>query len=280
MEHEVASKPAPKSSVRRVLILFASAYLVLCLCALVWQRRLIYFPTIIPANLVEQVGAEHGFVPWRNAVGGIIGWKIPADGVATGSVLIMHGNAGSAVGRDYIAQPIHQAAPVDVYVLEYPGYGARTGSPSKTSMVAAADEAFDLMPAGKPKYLVSESIGTGVSCELAKAHPNEVAGMVLFVPYHSLASVAQRHMWFLPCYLFLLDRFDPEECLKQYRGPVKFAIAGADEVLGPATGMRLAEGYQGRKDVQVFPGAHHNDVSGEPPEWWRTVFKFWETNKI
>lgn len=223
-----------------------------------------------------QAGAEHGFVPWKNSSGQIIGWKIPASGIATGSVLIVHGNAGCAVGRDYIAQPIHAAADVDVFVLEYPGYGAREGSPSKKSFVAAAEEAFQLLPTNAPKYIVSESIGAGVACELAKNHPQEVAGMALIVPYHNLASVAQRQIWFLPSYFLLLDRFNPEDCLRSYHGPVKFVIAGADEVIGPASGLRLANGYVGPKEVQVFPGAHHNDVSGQPAAWWRQVFLFWQ----
>jgi hypothetical protein len=141
--------------------------------------------------------------------------------------------------------------------------------------LAAAEEAFGLLPAGQPKYVVSESIGAGAACELAKAHPTEVAGMTLFVSYHNLASVAQHHLWFLPAYFLLLDRFNPEECLKSYHGPVKFVVAGADEVIGPASGLRLAKGYNGPKELQVFPGAHHNEVSAEPPEWWREVFAFW-----
>lgn len=238
-----------------------------------------YFPTRIPANEVEAAAKEHGFVPWRNPAGQIIGWKIPASGTATGSLLIVHGNAGSAVGRDYIAQPIHEAADVDVFVLEYPGYGARPGSPSKASMVVAAEEAFQLMPPGSPKYVVSESIGTGVACELAKSHPVEVAGMVLFVPYDNLASAAQRHMFFLPAYFLLLDRFNPAESLKSYHGPVQFVVAGADEILGPATGNKLCEGYAGPKKLQVISGAHHNDVSAQPADWWRAVFKFWQEKR-
>jgi pimeloyl-ACP methyl ester carboxylesterase len=192
--------------------------------------------------------------------------------------LIIHGNAGCALHRDYIAQPIHAAAGVDVFVLEYPGYGARNGAPTKASMDAAAEESFQLLPAGKPKYLVSESIGTGVACDLAKNHPNEVAGLALFVPYHKLASVAQGKMWFFPTYFLLLDRFDPEECLKNYRGPVKFVVAGNDEILGPATGKKLADSYRGPKELQVIAGAHHNDVSAQSPEWWREVFSFWKNS--
>ena len=263
-------------SFMRVLQLLVIAYLFVLLAVLIFQRRLIYIPTKIPADVIESVAAGHGFAPWKNPAGEIIGWKMPAKTNATASVLIVHGNAGCALGRDYLAQPVHDAADVDVFVLEYPGYGARGGSPSKTSFLAAAEEAFQQLPKNLPRYVVSESIGTGVACELAKNHPAEIAGLALFVPYSNLAAVAQKQMPFLPAYLLLLDRFNPEECLKSYHGPVKFIIAGADEVIGASSGQRLFDSYAGRKNLQVFPGAHHNDVAGQSAAWWREVFAFWQ----
>ena len=263
-----------------MLPLVIIAFCLIFLALLIFQRWLIYFPTKIPAAVIGQVAREHGFGPWKNAAGEIIGWQVPAGGVATGSVLIVHGNAGCAVGRDYLAQPIHRAAEgsMDVFVLEYPGYGARAGMPTMASLLAAAEEAFQLLPAGRLKYVVSESIGTGVAAELAKNHPHEVAGMALLVPYHNLAAVAQRRMWFLPAYFLLLDRFDPEECLKGYRGPVRFVVAGKDEILGPATGVKLHDSYQGPKELQVLEEAGHNQVSGQTPAWWREVMAFWKAH--
>jgi len=273
-------KPRRSFRVFRVLQLLLIAYGLLVLVALIFQRRLLYFPTKIPASVVESVAREHGFVPWKNHAGRIIGWKMPATGPVTGSVLIVHGNAGCALSRDYMAQPIHAAgAGLDVCVLEYPGYGAREGSPGKASLCAAAEAAFQLLPAGQPKYIVSESIGTGVACELARRHPAEIAGLTLFAPYHKLASVAQRHVWFLPAYVLLLDRFDPAACLQQYHGPVQFVVAGADEILGPETGQKLYAGYAGPKQLLLIPGAHHNEVSGPPADWWRTVFTFWQEKR-
>jgi pimeloyl-ACP methyl ester carboxylesterase len=260
----------------RVMQLLVIGYLLLLLAVLIFQRRLIYFPTKIPADVIGSVAAGHGFAPWKNPAGELIGWQMTRTN-ATASVLIVHGNAGCALSRDYLAQPVFDAAEVDVFVLEYPGYGARGGSPNKTSLIAAAEEAFQLLPTNQPRYLVSESIGAGVACELAKAHPEEVAGMCLFVPYHNLASVAQRQMWFLPAYFLLLDRFNPAECLRHYRGPVKFVVAGADEILGPATGERLHAGYAGPKELELIPGAHHNEVSEQSPDWWQEVFTFWRT---
>jgi len=264
----------------RVLQLFVIAYLLVVLAVLIFQRRLIYFPTKIPADVIEAVATGHGLLPWKNAAGEIIGWQMPATTTATGSVLIVHGNAGCALSRDYLARPIHEAAAVDVFVLEYPGYGARGGSPGKASFIAAAEAALQMLPKNLPRYVVSESIGAGVACELAQRHPAEIAGLALFAPYQNLAAVAQRQMRFLPAYWLLRDRFNPAAGLQNFRGPVAFAIAGADEIIGAASGLRLADGYAGPKTVETFPGAHHNEIAEQSAEWWRRIFAFWRQNSV
>ena len=258
-----------------MFFLLLIAYGVVLLAVLVFQRRLIYLPTRIPPEVVKSVAAEHGFVPWTNAAGGGIGWKMAANGEAEANVLIVHGNAGCALSRDYIAQPIHAASRVSVYVLEYPGYGARPGRPTKTALIAAAEEAWQCLPAHAPRFVVSESIGAGVAAELARRHPQEIAGLALLVPYHDLPGVAQRQMPFLPAYFLLFDRFNPAECLKSYAGPVLIAVAGEDEIIGADSGRRLYASYGGPKRLVEFPGAGHNDVAAQPPDWWGTVFAFW-----
>jgi len=137
-----------------MLLALGIAYGLLVVVAAIFQRRLIYFPRTIPPELAEPAAASNGLVPWRNPAGQIIGWKLPAASAPTASVLIAHGNAGCAIDRGYLAGPIHDAAAVDVYVLEYPGYGARGGLPGKQVFFAAGEEAFGLMPNGRPKYLV------------------------------------------------------------------------------------------------------------------------------
>ena len=253
-------------------------YALVILAVALFQRRLIYVPAKLTAALAESTARENGFVPWRNSANEIIGWQIPASGATTGVVLIVHGNAGFAGERDYLARPIHGAAAVDVFVLEYPGYGARPGAPSRNTFVAAAEEAFALLPTGKPRYVVGESLGAGVATHLAKAHAPEVAGMVLFVPYHSLAWVAQRTMPLLPAGLLLRDRFAPADDLKSYQGPIKVVVAENDEVIPAEAGRRLFESYDGPKDLKVFSKARHNEVTEQSIEWWREVFAFWEAN--
>jgi uncharacterized protein len=259
---------------------FVIGYAVVLVSFTLLQRYLIYVPTKLTPESAGEAASKAGFAPWRNKSGQIIGWSLLASLPASGNVLIAHGNAGWALNRGNMARSIHDAAALNVFILEYPGFGARAGSPGETSLLAAADEAFANLPGNLPVYIVSESLGTGVAAHLAQKYPAKVAGMALFVPYDKLASVAANHVPFLPAYFLLWDRFDPAAWLKDYRGPVEVIVAGADEIIPPVLGRRLYDGYAGPKILQVIPNAHHNDAADQSPQWWREVLVFWQQKKL
>lgn len=263
----------------RMLFVLVGLYVLLCVAVCTLQRRLIYFPVKLNPKLAEIMAERAGAIPWKNQSGQIIGWKFLSKNSPTGSVLVVHGNAGCAIDRDYFAKPIRGAASVDVYLLEYPGYGARDGSPREKSFLSAAEEAFGLLDTNHPIYVVSESLGTGVAAHLAKTQESRIAGMVLFVPYNNFAKLAQTKMSFLPVSLILLDRYDPEKWLKDYRGPIQFVLAENDEVIPPKFGRRLFDSYNGPKNLQVIKGASHNGVSSQSAESWTKVFQFWDEHR-
>ncbi len=268
----------PRRAVHLLLTLLA-LYVLLALFVMLVQRRLIYFPTKLSPELSLRIAQQEGFVPWRNSTSEIIGWRWPAKGVPTGSVLVVHGNGGNALSRGYFAKPIREAGNVDVFVLEYPGYGPRGGSPNLRSFLAAADEGFNLLPKNQPIYIVAESLGTGVAAHLANKQGGRVSGVVFFAPYADLAAVGQRQMPIFPVKLLMRDRFQPSEWLKNYRGPIKVVLAGTDTIIPSKFGQKLYDNYQGSKSIEVIPGAGHNDIYGHEAAWWRDVFSFWEQNR-
>jgi alpha-beta hydrolase superfamily lysophospholipase len=180
-------------------------------CAVV-QRKLIYFPTTAPAAELDEFAVKYGLERWKNGVGENIGWrrKSPTQ-PPRGRVLITHGNGGYAMHRLNFAEPLRQSAGMDVFILEYPGYGDRAGQSSEKSFFAAAAEAFQSLPKTVPIYLMGESLGTGPACHLAGTHSNDVAGVLLLAPYNSLVDVAQHHVVILPASLILRDRFESEK---------------------------------------------------------------------
>ena len=261
----------------RVVMLIAVPYLVLLAAVFFAQRRLLYFPEKLSLDSALAMADRAGFEAWRNASGQVIGWKhlSIADGPRA-RILITHGNAGSAIDRVDYARALNQAADCDVYILEYPGYGPRPGSPSQQSVFHAADEALDLLERDGPVYVIGESLGTGVAAYLAGAHPQAVAGLLLIAPYHNLGDVAQNHMPIFPARWMVLDKFPSADFLRNYHGPVAVLLAGHDTVIPRRFGRRLYEAYSGPKKLWEVPSAGHNDLPNQPAAWWKELLAFWK----
>ena len=271
------AKPSLRKSLTRFLVFASAIYLGIALPMTLMQRHLLYWPVRISLAEAKQTAAEEGVLPWLNAAGEIIGWKVLNGGRPAGTVLITHGVDGCALDRALLAMTIRRAAGYDCYILEYPGYGARGGRPSEKSLLAAADEAWGRLPLQAPVYLISESLGAGVAAHLAREHPATVSGLVLFVPYDRLTAVAQHHLPLLPAAWLLWDRFAPADDLAHYHGPLKVVIGGADWVIPARFGQRLYDDYAGPKSLQIIPQAGHAQTMAQSIEWWQQVFAFLKT---
>ena len=197
---------------------------------------------------------------------------------AAGRVLVAYGNGSCATICAHYADVIQGIAAFDVFIVEYPGYADRPGSPSQKSLFRAADEAFQLLDTNGPVYLVGESLGTGVAANLAGTHPDQIAGVVLLAPYNRLADAAQYHYPILPVHLLLMDRFPSEDYLRNYHGPVAVLVAGQDQVVPEKFGRRLYEGYAGPKRLWEFPLGDHGTVMFRPPNVWKQIIAFWQAN--
>jgi pimeloyl-ACP methyl ester carboxylesterase len=194
------------------------------------------------------------------------------------AILITHGNAGYALHRADYATILRAAAPdraLSIYILEYPGYGARSGTPSQPNFLAAANEAVAHIPQDQPLILLGESIGTGVACATAAAHPDRIAGLLLLTPFDSLANVAQHHYPILPVRWIMRDQYRSEEWLKQYRGPVAIILAANDSIVPAKFGQKLYDIYTGPKKLIIADDADHNDLLHTlPSSAWQEALNF------
>lgn len=242
------------------------------------QRRLIYYPPSITAAEMAAAAADGRYEPWMNAAGERIGWKRAGVRPASeGVVLIVHGNAGAAVERGYLADPLQSGTGLGVHVLEYPGFSGRAGSPSEESLSQAALEGMDLLSASGPVFVVGESLGTGVAAILAGSRPEKVAGVILLTPFDSLTKTAGYHYPWLPVGTLLRDRYESVRWLERYRGPVAVVVGTADRVVPAERGKALYEAYAGPKRLWVFEGESHWEASHRPAEWWEEAFRFLRT---
>jgi pimeloyl-ACP methyl ester carboxylesterase len=246
------------------------------------QRQLIYFPEVATEQSLAQTADRVGLLDWRDDKGQLIGWRTRSSGSESRRVVVFHGNAGHALYRQYFAAGfLALASGWQVYLFEYPGYGARPGSPSESGIKAAATDAVKglLTQDPSPLYLLGESLGSGVASYLAGRYPDKVAGVLLVTPFTSLTDVAGHHYGFLPVKTLLSERFDSVEALARYANPVAFLLAGNDEIVPASLGRKLYDSYPGPKWLQEQAGAGHNTLNFDPTTpWWREVTDFWSSH--
>jgi len=238
-------------------------YASVCLLAFLVQRKLLYFPARYTEQAALNAGERMGLHPWRDGRGTLAGWcALPAT-KPIARVVVLHGNAGSALDRLNYASAFVGLG-VEVVLLEYPGYGSLPGPISLRALSDAAAQALDQLAAQgrEPIWLLGESLGSGVAARAAARRPDLVRGLVLVTPFARLSDVVRAHYPFLPPFL-LLDRFVPEDDLASYRGPAVVIVAGQDEVVGIDQGRRLFAKLHGPKRLVVEEQATHNDLNLE-----------------
>lgn len=242
------------------------------------QRHLIYFPSKEQAQVLEAMASRSGLQTWRDNAGETIGWKMPENPGARYRMLVFHGNAGYALNRGYFVAGLQQLGNQwDVFLFEYPGYGSRKGTPSEASFKASAKQALAVLLAddSRPVFITGESLGSGIASYLASAFPDQVAGLLLVTPFTSLTDVAAHHYPYLPVRTLLRERYDSQQALSSYRGPVAFLLAGHDEIVPSALGQQLYDSYKGPKWLHIEEHAGHNSLTYDPgAHWWVEVSSF------
>lgn len=129
-------------------------YIVLLAVIIVFQRKLLYHPS----HRME----TNGLVAWT-VDGHLFGYARKIENPKN-IWLFTHGNGGQAADRAYALQCFSDSD--SVFILEYPGYGSRDGSPSKASFDSAAEEAYRWLRKSYPNIpvcVIGESIGSGVT---------------------------------------------------------------------------------------------------------------------
>jgi pimeloyl-ACP methyl ester carboxylesterase len=274
-------RPVTKSKLYRLLRLPVIVYVLLCVLVGVFQRRIIYFPfyKTEAGMLAEARGL--GCEPWRDLEGKIIGWKTPRQGPpAANRLVLFHGNAGYALHRTHYFQGFQQldgGRLWEVYLFEYPGFGARPGTLGQEPFVKAGVEAIQALRAedSRPIYLLGESLGSGLAAMIAQREGKQVAGLFLLTPFARMGDVAALRFGYLPVRMMLRDPWDNVDALRDYRGPAAVLIADDDEVVSAAQGRLLFEAFAGRKRLWTERGARHNTIDfSANATWWREVSDF------
>ena len=265
-----------KRSVLTLLSILASAYVLICVLALVFQPKLVYFPGPPPSWTPDQEGFEYRDLTLRTSDGvDLHAWYFPAD-EPRGAVIVSHGNAGTIANRVPHAQAF-LAAGFSVLLYDYRGYGRSAGRPSEAGTYRDAEAAYDWLTADAgvaPAQVVSygESLGGGVALELA--HRRSVGAVVLESAFTSLPDVGRRFYPWLPVKLLSRIVYDNRSKIAELRVPVLVIHSPGDEIVAYDFGRELFRLAHEPKTFLVTEAGHNDGGFLRRPEWREAVGEF------
>jgi pimeloyl-ACP methyl ester carboxylesterase len=229
--------------------------------------RLVLFPT---TNRINAGAAVRRAIPFQN--GELEVWTARSTLARTREqpevyVLRFYGNADRADRWVALEAEMWNNRAVEVWGMNYPGFGGSTGPARLAKMGPAALTAFDELQkvAGdRPIVVYGASIGTTTALHIAANR--KFAGLILHNPVAMRQIILRQFGWW-NLWLFagpmaqkIPRDLDSIANARASKVPVIFLLAENDEVIAPRFQRLVVDAYAGEKRIIPLPGAHHNDL--------------------
>ena len=263
-------------SVRILLLLVIS----LLAFVMLFEDRFIYFPSKYPEGVWDASRLQAGRGPnsakiedvWMTAADGVRlhGWyctppqvdgeeSSPERGAMT--LLWFHGNAGNLTHRYPVIEKLLEQR-INVFIIDYRGYGRSEGSPSEEGLYTDASAAWDYLATERkipPAQIIifGDSLGGAVAIELATKV--NAAGLIVQSSFTSIKDMAAQVMPFIPTFI-LRTRMDSINKIARVRSPKLFIHSPADEMIPYRMGRQLYDAASEPKQFYEVKGASHNET--------------------
>jgi fermentation-respiration switch protein FrsA (DUF1100 family) len=263
-----------------MLLVVVGALVALALLLRWREPSMIYFPSRQIELTPERVGFQFEDV-WLTTSDGvrIHGWYLPAP-LQRGRlvVLFLHGNAGN-ISHRYEKFEAFRDLGVDVFIIDYRGYGRSEGRPDEQGTYRDALAAYEYLtgrpPVGRallPRQIVlyGESLGAAVAVDLATKVP--VGGVVTEEAFTSTADVGQKMFPFLPVRWLVKNKYDTLSKIGRINAPLLIFHSRDDEYFSMRHAERLLAAAQPPKHLVELRGGH-NDAFLVSNVTWRHALK-------
>jgi hypothetical protein len=271
-----AMKPAPKLA--KTLIRLLGMCLLLVLMLRWFEHSQVYHPERVLTATGAELGRPFEDVSFKTSDAiKLNGWFFPAS---TNShrqhlaVLFCHGNGGNISHRldTYVAL---LATGVNVFVLDYRGYGRSQGRPGEEGTYRDVQAAYGWLRqkgfSGTNIIAFGESLGGGIAAELAVREP--VGGLVLQSTFTSVTDMGAEMFPWLPVRWLGTIRYDTRSKLPHLHVPVLVMHSPVDELVRLHHGKANFAAANEPKLFWELQGDHNNPLA-DAPQFIAGVEKF------
>lgn len=270
----VGKKPSFWRAVRKRVIFYGSFYLLFILAVMFTglTDKLILYPSTDPVS----TDAKRRTIPFGQGVLEIWSDRLAGKPQTAPTCYVLHfnGNASRAEGDVEYFMPFWWPHDVEMWAINYPGYGGSSPPTKLASLPPAALAAYDELAkvaGGKPVVVSGSSIGTAVALYVASKRP--AAGLFLQNPPPLQNMIIRHHgwwnLWLLAGPISLQVPQDLNSLLlaPQVHAPAVFVLSEKDSVVPLKYQEKVEQAYAGPRQVVLLNGADHNtEISEEGRE--------------
>jgi len=228
-------------------------------------RKFLYYPLVLRKEEPIPPYASGAEEVWIKSADGNdihgLHWKAKED---RPTLLYLHGNAQSVYEWALVREEL-LALDCGMLLIDYPGYGKSSGTPTESSLYAAGHAALEWLTgaqniAEKEILVLGKSLGGGVTCEILQG--KTIKGVILESTFSSIPAVASK---LIPepieGMIFKTERYDSVLKVPKINSPILIVHGTADELIPFAEAEKLYDAASEPKKIYSVQGGHHNDVS-------------------
>ncbi len=181
-----------------------------------------------------------------------------------GQVLYFPGNSGN-ISTHLGALPFFLKRGYNVFIMDYPGFGKSTGTPTENALYEDADIVYQLALryAGPDKTLIyGTGLGGGVAAHLAARR--KCKALVLQSTFYSMTALAHHYLPVYPVKKYLKYSFPVYHAVQRTLAPIVLFHGKKDRKIPFSQAEKLA-GLLSPKDRFIpLPNASHDNVMRQP----------------
>ncbi len=246
------------------LLAILAAFLLMMFCT-TFPDQLILFPT---TEHIDAHGSARQTIPFHK--GELEVWTARSHvakqrNQLEACILRFYGNADRADRWVALEANGFGERAIEVWGVNYPGFGGSSGPARLSRMGEAGVAAFDALKikaGAKPIYVFGASIGCTVALHVAATR--DVRGLILHNPPPLRQIILHNYgwwnLWLLagPVALHIPRELDSLANAQRIHARAVFLLAENDEIVPPKFQRLVLDSFAGEKRVIPLPGAYHN----------------------
>ncbi|MCK4980507.1 MAG: alpha/beta fold hydrolase [Candidatus Delongbacteria bacterium] len=237
-----------------ILKILVTTYIIFALLLFFLQRKMLY----LPQEGLQDVDADE--IEFENGDIVLRGWVVNAG--KDKAMLYYGGNAETI--ETNIAFYRENFPNYTLYLINYRGFGKSDGNPTEENLFNDALFIYDQISSKHKKIsLIGRSLGTGIAVYVASKR--KVDKLVLITPFDSILNVAKQTYKIFPFTIFLKDKYESINYVKDVNSKILFLIAEKDRMIKYSLSMNLYEAFgKNMVELTIIKDAGHNTISHYP----------------